>query len=50
MSDASITGFFISLLMDNQTRVVYEAELVAKGYSPQDAAKEWIKQYDANKL
>jgi len=30
---------------DNQARVAFEADLVSKGHSPEDAGKEWAKRY-----
>ena len=34
--------------MDNQARVAFEADLVARGCSPEEAGKEWIKRYSRN--
>lgn len=36
--------------MDNQARVAFEADLVAKGRSPEEAAKEWIRRYSRNEI
>ncbi len=30
---------------DNQQRVAFEAKLIAEGYSPDQAAKEWMSRY-----
>jgi hypothetical protein len=32
-------------LRDNQARVAFEAKLVAEGYTPEQAAKEWTSRY-----
>lgn len=34
---------------DNQQRVAFEAELIAQGYSPKEAAKEWLSRYMGQK-
>jgi hypothetical protein len=30
---------------DNEQRVAFEADLISKGYTPADAAKEWMTRY-----
>lgn len=34
---------------DNQQRVAFQAELMAKGYSREEASKEWFDRYMGNK-
>ena len=34
---------------DNQQRVAFKAELMAKGYSREEASKEWFDRYMGNK-
>jgi tetratricopeptide (TPR) repeat protein len=36
-------------VLDNQRRVAFEAELVKRGYTPEEATKEWITQYMGGK-
>jgi hypothetical protein len=32
-------------LLENEARIAFEADLVATGYSPEEAGREWMKRY-----
>lgn len=36
--------------LDNQKRIAFEEDLIAKGYSRDDAYKEWCEKYMGNKI
>ena len=44
---AVVAKWLASGLADNQARVAFEAALIAKGYSPEAAGKEWMSRYRA---
>lgn len=41
----AIAKWLASGFRDNQQRVAFEADLIAKGYSCEEAAKEWLSRY-----
>lgn len=45
LGTAVIAKWLARGFIDNQERVAFEADLVAKGYSPEDAGREWMRRY-----
>ena len=45
---AAVSKWMTRGFMGNQQRVAFEAALVKEGYTPQDAAQEWITRYMKN--
>jgi hypothetical protein len=45
---AAVAKWLARGFIDNQRRVAFEADLISKGYSAEEAGKEWIKRYSRN--
>jgi hypothetical protein len=41
----AIANWLAQGFLENQARIAFEAQLVATGYSPEEAGREWMKRY-----